>query len=106
MYKGLVACSAGMSTRMIVQKIQKEANAQEVDLSIEAVSMNEGKSLIKKNDFDLLLLGPQVSFMEEEMQKMVNGKFPVKTLNQKDYGLMRAESVLKDIIQTVDNPQS
>lgn len=102
MYSILVACSAGMSTSMLVQKIQKEAKVEEIDLSIEAVSMTEGKSLIKKNDYDLLLLGPQVAFMEDDMSKLVEGRFPVKVINQADYGMMRASNVLKDIIQTVD----
>lgn len=102
MYNVLVACSAGMSTSMLVQKVQKEAEAQQIDLSIEAVSMTEGKSLIKKNGYDLLLLGPQVAFMKEEMTKIVDGKFPVKIIDQKDYGMMRANNVLKDIVQTID----
>lgn len=103
MYNVIVACSAGMSTSMLVQKVKKEAEAQNIDLSIEAVSMNEGKTLAKKQDYDLLLLGPQVAFMEDEMTKLVDGRFPVKTISQKDYGMMRANNVLKDVIQTVDD---
>lgn len=103
MYNVLVTCSAGMSTSMLVQKVKKEADAQQIDLSIEAVSMNEGKTLAKKKEFDLLLLGPQVAFMKDEMVKVADGKFPVKVISQKDYGMMRAENILKDIIQTVEN---
>lgn len=102
MYNVLVACSAGMSTSMLVQKIKKAAEEQQIDLSIEAVSMNEGKMLAKKNHYDLLLLGPQVAFMQVDMMQVANGKFPVNVINQKDYGMMRADNILKDIIQTVD----
>ena len=102
MYNVFVACSAGMSTSMLVQKIKKEAEKQQIDLSIESSSLSEAKTKAKKNDYDLLLLGPQVSFMKEEMVEVVDGRFPVKPINQKDYGMMRADNILKDIIQTVD----
>lgn len=102
MYNVLVACSAGMSTSMLVQKIEKEAENQQIDLTIEAVSMTEGKMRIKKYDYDLLLLGPQVAFMKDEMSKAAGDRFPVKVINQKDYGMMRADNVLQDITQTVE----
>ncbi|MDY0393683.1 PTS sugar transporter subunit IIB [Virgibacillus halophilus] len=102
MYNVLVTCSAGMSTSMLVQKVAKTAAEQGIDLTIEAVSMNEGKIRVKKHDYDLLLLGPQVAFMKEELSKAAGDRFPVKIINQKDYGMMRADNVLQDIIQSIE----
>src|SRR5699024_8066859 len=103
MYNVFVACSAGMSTSMLVQKIKKEAERQQIDLSIESFSLSEAKTKAKKNEYEILLLGPQVSFMKDEMEKVEDRRLPVKPRNQKDYGMMSAENILKDIIQTVDN---
>ncbi|MBY7144486.1 PTS sugar transporter subunit IIB [Virgibacillus sp. NKC19-3] len=102
MYYVLVACSAGMSTSMLVQKIENEAVEKQIDLSIQAVSMNEGKTLARKNNYDLLLLGPQVAFMKESMVEVAAGRFPVRVIKQKDYGMMRADNVLEDILEVVE----
>src|SRR5699024_6025460 len=103
MYHVFVACSAGVSPRMLIQMIKRVAEKQRMELSIESFSLSEAKTKAKKNEYDLLLLGPQVSFMKDEMEKVVDGRCPVKPINQKDYGMMRADNILKDIIQTVDN---
>ncbi|MCR2044410.1 PTS sugar transporter subunit IIB [Anaerosalibacter massiliensis] len=103
MYEVLVLCSAGMSTSMLVEKIKKEIEKKEVNLNIQAVSITEGKFLIKKEEYDLLLLGPQVAFMKEQMEHLVNGKCPVRVINSTDYGMMNADNVLTSIMETLNN---
>lgn len=107
-YKGvcvmrvLVACSAGMSTSLFVQKIKNAAETEGINLQIEAVSISEARSLLSENDYDLFLLGPQVAFMKNQMEKELGDSLPVRVINSQDYGLMRVESVLKQIKDTVN----
>ncbi|AST95456.1 MULTISPECIES: PTS sugar transporter subunit IIB [Shouchella] len=102
MYNVLVTCSAGMSTSMLVQKVKNEAEKQGVNLKIEAVSITEGKTLVQKHDYDLLLLGPQVAFMQKQMEEFVDGRMAVKVINQADYGMLRGDKVLQDIVETIE----
>ena len=62
----LLVCSAGMSTSLLVSKMQAAAKAQGIDCTINAV----GEAELKKheNEIDVLLLGPQVRFLLSKMK--------------------------------------
>lgn len=70
----MLVCSAGMSTSLLVSKMQKAAEAQGVDAEIFAVSASEADANLQKKDVNVLLLGPQVRFMEN------NSKLRLKVL--------------------------
>ena len=57
MKKILLACSAGMSTSLLVQKMQAEAEKQGLDVEITADPLNKALDLV--DDADILMLGPQ-----------------------------------------------
>ncbi|MDK2836440.1 MAG: cellobiose system component [Thermosediminibacterales bacterium] len=46
-------------------------------------------------DSDVILVGPQVMYMLEEVKKAVEGKgIPVEVIDQRIYGMMDGEAVL------------
>lgn len=98
----LVSCNAGMSTSLLVGKIKKEAEAQNIELEIKAVPVIEGKKLVQDNKYDLVLLGPQVSFVKRDFEKVIDGKFPVEVINMMDYGTVNAKGVLKHILEVAN----
>ncbi|KGO32121.1 hypothetical protein Q757_02920 [Oenococcus alcoholitolerans] len=67
--KILLACAAGMSTSMLVARMQKAAEADGVDTQINATSAAEANEVIDKEHPDILLLGPQVRYMEPDFKK-------------------------------------
>lgn len=60
MKKIVLLCSAGMSTSMLVKKMQAAAEAENYACEIAAYPMTEAGN--KAADADVVLLGPQVSF--------------------------------------------
>lgn len=54
----LLVCNAGMSTSMLVQKMQAAAKEQGIEVAIQAKSVTDAANEIDK--VDVLLLGPQV----------------------------------------------
>lgn len=71
--KILLACVAGMSTSLLVEKMKKEANKRSIkDVVIKAVPVEEIKSVI--DDFDVVLLGPQARFKEKMVSKICSEK--------------------------------
>ncbi|MDN6852771.1 MAG: PTS sugar transporter subunit IIB, partial [Tetragenococcus koreensis] len=54
----MLVCSAGMSTSLLVTKMQKAAEEQGVDTDIFAVSSSEADTQLENKDVDVLLLGP------------------------------------------------
>ncbi|MDR1568814.1 MAG: PTS sugar transporter subunit IIB [Streptococcaceae bacterium] len=99
----MLVCSAGMSTSLLVTKIEKAALEQNIDANIFAVSASEADSKIADEKIDVLLLGPQVRFMEKQFNEKVSGKdIPVEVINMSDYGLMNGENVLKRAVDLIN----
>ncbi|MFV0558100.1 MAG: PTS sugar transporter subunit IIB [Enterococcus sp.] len=91
----MLVCSAGMSTSLLVTKMQKAAEAKGLDAEIFAVSASEADNNLAEKDVNVLLLGPQVRFMLKQFQDKVSAKkIPVDIINMADYGMMNGEKVL------------
>ncbi|MCI5775462.1 MAG: PTS sugar transporter subunit IIB [Aerococcus sp.] len=91
----MLACAAGMSTSMLVSKMRKAAEEQGVDAKIFAVAAAEADERIESEDVDVLLLGPQVRFMEKDFKAKLEPKgIPVGVIPISDYGMMKGDNVL------------
>jgi PTS system cellobiose-specific IIB component len=101
MKKILLVCSAGMSTSLLVTKMQEAAKEQGVEAEIWAVGEAEASSNWEKAD--VLLLGPQVRFLEGKIKDMVGGKIPVDVIDMRAYGTMDGKTVLKQALDLIDN---
>lgn len=60
-------CSAGMSTSLLVTKMQKAAGDKGLDVHIEAFPESKAATLGK--EADIVLLGPQIKFRENQSHK-------------------------------------
>lgn len=89
----MLACAAGMSTSILVAKMQESAKNQGKDYKIWAID----QSLIEDNlgNFDVLLLGPQVQHTLKKVKKLVGDQAPVAVIKAVDYGRGNGEAVLK-----------
>lgn len=88
----LLVCSAGMSTSMLVRKMQDAAAAKGVEATIWAVGDAESAEQSKKAD--VVLLGPQVRFLQKKMKERVNDEKPVLVIDMAAYGSMDGSKVL------------
>ena len=57
----LLACSAGMSTSLLVTKMEEAAEKQDINVNIKAMSSDNAFHSLE--DYDVLLIGPQMRFM-------------------------------------------
>lgn len=104
----MLVCSAGMSTSLLVTKMEKAAEAQGMEADIFAVSASEADDKIEDGDhpIDVLLLGPQVRFMKSQFEDKLAGKnVPLAVIDMKDYGMMNGESVLKTAMEMIADNQ-
>ena len=91
----MLICSAGMSTSLLVTKMQKAAEEKGLDYKIFATSATEADSKIENDIIDVILLGPQVSYMRAQYESKVADKgIPVDVINMQDYGMMKGENIL------------
>ena len=91
----LLVCNAGMSTSMLVKKMQSSAEER----SIEAKSLTEAKKNLQ--EADVILIGPQIRY-ELENVKSLAGDIPVAAIDMRDYGMMNGPKVLDQALALVE----
>ena len=93
--KIMLCRNAGMSTSLLVQKMQQEAAKRGEDIQIEARPMNEAMDHL--DEPDILLIGPQIGYAQGDFEKAVKGRIPVAVIPMMDYGRMNAPKILDDV---------
>lgn len=97
----LLVCSAGMSTSLLVSKMQIAAKEQGLEVWINAVAESEVKN--HEDKIDVVLLGPQVRFLLSKLNAKMEPKgVPVAVINTIDYGTMNGEKVLKHALGLIN----
>lgn len=93
MSKILLCCNAGMSTSLLVQKMQAEAAGRGLDVEIEALPMNEAMDCL--DQASIILLGPQIGYAKGDFEKATAGKnIPIEVIPMTDYGRMNAAGII------------
>lgn len=92
-----LVCNAGMSTSILVKKMQEAAEVQNVSAHIEAFSVEVLAERVA--DADVILLGPQIRHMLSEVRKVINGRCPVAVVDMRDYGMLNGAGVLKKALE-------
>ena len=99
----VLACSAGMSTSMLVTKLRKSAETKGYDYHIYAVPTSELPEELAKEDISGIFLGPQVAFQKDTSLDLVKGKnIHVEVINMMDYGTMNADKIIEQIKSVVE----
>ena len=89
----MLACNAGMSTSLVVAKMQDAAKAEGKDYKIWAVEQGEFQEELGYSD--VLLLGPQVRHILRRVTKLVGDQAAVDVIESSAYGRCDGAAVLK-----------
>ena len=100
MRKIVLLCSAGMSTSILVTKMQQAAADQGYEAEVSAHSVSEASRV--GADADIILLGPQVRFNLSNVQKQLPGK-PVEVIDMRAYGTMNGEAVINEVKKVLND---
>lgn len=95
----LLVCNAGMSTSMLVQKMEMAAKDMGIDLEITAMGFIAAERDVKH--WNIAMLGPQVRHQLKALQKAA-GDVPVEVIDMRDYGTMNGKNVLKRALDIVN----
>lgn len=96
----LLVCNAGMSTSLLIEKIEKAGTAQSITTQVDARPVEDIKDYLL--DKDVILLGPQVRFKEKQIRALVADKIPVSVIDMSAYGTMNGEKVLQQALSLVE----
>lgn len=89
----MLACNAGMSTSLVVSKMQEAAKAEGKEYKIWAVEQGEIQEEL--GSFDVLLLGPQVRYILRRVTKLVGDQAAVDVIDGPAYGRCDGAAVLR-----------
>lgn len=98
----LIVCGGGASSGFLAQSIRKAAKKRGISLDIKARSESEVDDYI--NDIDVLLFGPHLKYMEEDLKN--TGKahnVPVAMIDQSIYGSIDGDKCLNLILELMEN---
>ncbi|WP_027407973.1 PTS sugar transporter subunit IIB [Anoxybacteroides tepidamans] len=101
MKKILLACSSGMSTSLLVTKMQAYAKQMDEEAEIWAVGQDQAKKEMEKAD--VVLIGPQMSFLKSELQKEAQKYgIPVEVIDMVAYGLADGQKVYEQALKLME----
>ncbi len=100
MKKIMLCCSSGMSTSLLVKKMQEEAARRGLEAEIRAYGASEFE--VQMPQYQVVLLGPQVKYMLPDMQwRAAEHGIPVDVINMMDYGMQRGDKVLDHALSLI-----
>lgn len=93
-----LCCAAGMSTSMLVNKMEYAAKEKGIECTISAHSVAEFEECIVQSD--VCLVAPQVKFKYEEFKQRANelGK-GCGLIDMMSYGMLKGDVVLDQAIE-------
>lgn len=92
--KVLLVCAGGMSTSILMKKLEKYAAEKGIeDFGIAAVGLSAYKDVVK--NYDCILMGPQVAYQKDNVTAAVD--IPVDVIPPVDYGIGNCENIFKQI---------
>lgn len=94
----LLCCNLGASTGVMVNKMREIALKSEklkgTDIRIEAHPAGDILDYI--DDFDVVLIGPQIKHRFADLKKICDEKNkPIEVIDTKDYGTVNGANILK-----------
>ena len=93
-----MCCYFGASTSVLNEKMEKIIEENHLDIKIKVTSIHEIDEEMKKEDYQMILLGPQVSYRRKTLEKKYS-PFHVKVMaiDSDDYGMMNAKKIIQKI---------
>ncbi|OJG18370.1 phosphotransferase system lactose/cellobiose-specific iib subunit [Enterococcus canis] len=82
---------------MLMERMRQAATQQGLEVTIDATAEGRVDKMIE--EIDVLLLGPQVGYLEDTLKtKYAGHDVVIKTIPSIDYGMMNGEKVLHDAL--------
>lgn len=103
MVKIMLACSAGMSTSLLVTRMEKAAEERGLECKIWAVSETQLLTEYTNDPADVILVGPQVRFRLNGIKEQVKNAIPVDVIDMRTYGMMDGVKVLEQALKMIED---
>lgn len=93
MLRIMLICSAGMSTSLLVKRLNEAIEKRQIKANVIAVAEVDYDKY--RDQVDVIFLAPQVRFISKNVQRKMGGSVPVEVIGGLDYGTMNGEKILR-----------
>lgn len=94
--KVLLVCAGGMSTSIVMKKMRQYAEKQGIeDFAVDATGVGSFRDVVK--EYDVVLLGPQISYKKDDVQAGAGDEIPVGVIAPADYAIANCDNIFKQI---------
>jgi len=92
----LLVCTAGVSTNLLVAKMQLLADVKGLNVDVFATNASEFDEAMEKFQVKVVLLSPQLRYLFGKLsQELAGTKIPLDVISMQDYGNMDSENILQ-----------
>ena len=99
--KIVVACTGGMSTDILVDRMRNEAESRNIVCNIQAIHRNKIEEALSSNKVDLLLLSPQLMGEFENIKAFAPAETKVEILDMVKFGACDGHATLNFAIDLI-----
>ncbi|MEB4674685.1 PTS transporter subunit EIIC [Enterobacteriaceae bacterium G50] len=97
----ILTCNEGMSTSIMANKMRKYA--EECGYALNVYAINIGRIEEEYQKADLILLGPQVVYMQESIMENIDNACPVVAINAEYFSKLDGKSAIEDAVVILNN---
>lgn len=91
--KIMLVCAGGMSTGILMKKMEKWAEEKGIELEVKAYGVQSYED--EYQNYDCILIGPQISYKADEIKSKVN--IPVDQIQSFDYAIGNVDNIMKQV---------
>lgn len=103
MIKILLTCSAGMSTSKLEANMNEYIKEANLNYVVKALGANEAKqSFAKGEKWDVILLGPQVSYMKNDFTNII-GNTALNVIPAAIYAMIQGKETVELAMSLLEN---
>lgn len=98
----ILCCGGGFSTSILAKRMRAEAKNRGIECTVDAFAEIEMNDQMK--NCDVCLIGPQISFYEDNLQKIAS-KYGtrVAVIPNMIYGMMKGDEALDQALSLISN---
>ena len=96
----MLVCAGGMSTSLLMNKMNAAAKEQGIEVEIWATGQGDAKNHYDRSD--CVLVGPQIRFAAKSMEAEIAGRCPITVIEMADYGSMNGKKILAQALKMIE----
>ena len=102
MIKIMLVCGAGMSTSLLVLRMEEEAKKRGLECEIGATSEGLAADEYSQRSPQCILVGPQIRYLLAKIRDQhAKGEVPVEMIDMRTYGMMDGKKVLEQALKLI-----